>query len=193
MTAQSRREQLADAAIDVLATQGGRGLTHRAVDRAAGVPLGTTGNYFPTRQALLLAATERISHWHLAQLGAFGAQAKSYSRATLISSFEEFLRELRTKHRARSLAMLEVHLEAARHPEIRDTLAGTLRAAYPAQQRAVTEGGLPTSLRDVVLLDAFAGGLFLVLLALPAELVTEFGLDDLGALATRLVNTVHRD
>lgn len=52
----SRRDQVADAALRVLGESGSRGLTHRAVDNAAGVPPGTTSNYFNSRSSLLEAA-----------------------------------------------------------------------------------------------------------------------------------------
>jgi DNA-binding transcriptional regulator YbjK len=55
-----RRVLVADAAIGVLIDDGGRGLTHRAVDRRAGLPQGSTSNYFPTREALLTAALHRL-------------------------------------------------------------------------------------------------------------------------------------
>uniref|UniRef100_UPI0004C8F72E TetR/AcrR family transcriptional regulator n=1 Tax=Streptomyces sp. NRRL S-237 TaxID=1463895 RepID=UPI0004C8F72E len=58
---QDRRDRLRDAAIAVLAREGGRGLTHRAVDSAAAVPTGTAKNYFPSRDALLRAAAERCA------------------------------------------------------------------------------------------------------------------------------------
>jgi AcrR family transcriptional regulator len=51
---------IADAAIAVLEAEGGRGLTHRAVDRRAGLPEGSTSNYFQTREALLEAALQRL-------------------------------------------------------------------------------------------------------------------------------------
>lgn len=57
----SRRDALADAAIAVLANKGGRGLTHRAVDSAAGLPEGSTSYYFRTRQALLTAVVQRLA------------------------------------------------------------------------------------------------------------------------------------
>ena len=47
-----RRAQLADAGIRILAREGARGLTHRAVDAEAGVPTGTASNYFRTREAI---------------------------------------------------------------------------------------------------------------------------------------------
>jgi DNA-binding transcriptional regulator YbjK len=45
-----RRRELADAGLAVLARDGARGLTHRAVDSAAGAPAGTASNYFRTRR-----------------------------------------------------------------------------------------------------------------------------------------------
>jgi AcrR family transcriptional regulator len=48
-----RRHLIADAALEVLAAEGARGLTHRAVDRAAGLPEGSTSNVFRSRAALL--------------------------------------------------------------------------------------------------------------------------------------------
>src|SRR5689334_12612875 len=55
-----RRTQLADAALAVVATQGLKGLTHRAVDAQAGVAVGTTSNYFRNRAALVGAAVDRV-------------------------------------------------------------------------------------------------------------------------------------
>lgn len=43
----------------MLAAEGSRGLTHRAVDQAAGLPAGSTSNHFRTREALLEAAARR--------------------------------------------------------------------------------------------------------------------------------------
>jgi AcrR family transcriptional regulator len=55
-----RRTQVADAALDVIAATGMKGLTHRAVDQAADAPAGTTSNYFRTRSALIAAAVDRL-------------------------------------------------------------------------------------------------------------------------------------
>ena len=55
-----RRTALADAGLAVLARDGARGLTHRAVDAEAGVPTGTTSNYFRSRDDLLEALVARI-------------------------------------------------------------------------------------------------------------------------------------
>ncbi|MDT0306741.1 TetR family transcriptional regulator [Streptomyces sp. DSM 44917] len=56
-----RRDRLVDAAVRVVAERGIDGLTHRAVAAAADVPLGSTTYHFTDRDALLLAALERIN------------------------------------------------------------------------------------------------------------------------------------
>lgn len=69
-----RRRQLLDAAVTVVGTSGLRGLTHRAVDREAGVPEGTSSVSYRTRLALLTALTEYIGDQLAAEVSAL-AQA----------------------------------------------------------------------------------------------------------------------
>ncbi|MGA5424823.1 TetR/AcrR family transcriptional regulator [Streptomyces lavendulocolor] len=57
----ARADLIADAALALLAERGMRGLTHRAVDEAAGLPQGSTSNYARTRQALLETAVRRLA------------------------------------------------------------------------------------------------------------------------------------
>src|SRR5688572_31240951 len=64
----SRRAQLADAAIDLLVEAGVHGVTHRAVDRRAGLPAGTASNYFRSREALLVATARRVVERHQADM-----------------------------------------------------------------------------------------------------------------------------
>jgi DNA-binding transcriptional regulator YbjK len=67
MTPSARTRQIGDAAIAVLAEHGARGLTHRAVDQAAGLPPGTTSNYARTRAALLTLTLTRIDELDTAE------------------------------------------------------------------------------------------------------------------------------
>ena len=55
-----RRHHLLDAAVEVIAVEGGRGLTFGAVDRAAAVPPGTASNYFASRDQLLAELAEHV-------------------------------------------------------------------------------------------------------------------------------------
>ncbi|HEV7359622.1 MAG TPA: TetR/AcrR family transcriptional regulator [Mycobacterium sp.] len=63
-----RRRELCDAAIQVLAEHGSRGLTHGQVDRCAGVPEGTTSYYYRTRATLLRGVGTRIAEIDVANL-----------------------------------------------------------------------------------------------------------------------------
>lgn len=63
-----RRRDLCDAAIQLLADDGAKGVSHLKVDRKAGVPDGTTSFYFRTRSALLRAVAERLAELDLADL-----------------------------------------------------------------------------------------------------------------------------
>lgn len=56
---EQRRRDLCDAAIELLAAEGARGLTHLRVDRHAGFADGTTSFYYQTRSALLRGAIDR--------------------------------------------------------------------------------------------------------------------------------------
>ena len=55
-----RRRELIEAALHVVADEGLRGLTHRAVDRRAELPEGSCSAYFRTRRALQTALTEYV-------------------------------------------------------------------------------------------------------------------------------------
>lgn len=63
----SRREEIVDAAIQVLGAEGPRGLTHRAVDRELDLPLGSTANVYGRRSELLGAIVTRMEEMDRAQ------------------------------------------------------------------------------------------------------------------------------
>ena len=124
ITPSGRTRQVGDAAIAVLADQGARGLTHRAVDRAAGLPPGTTSNYARTRAALLTLALSRIAELDLAE--GFAGVAGSGLADAVAQMVHGWITE--PGQRQRFLARLELAFEATRRPE--------LRAAYDEMGRA---------------------------------------------------------
>jgi DNA-binding transcriptional regulator YbjK len=69
-----RRREILTAAMSVLARQGNRGLTHRAVDREAGLPEGSSSAYFRTRDALLGALGDFVADRLATDVAALGAQ-----------------------------------------------------------------------------------------------------------------------
>ncbi|MEV2225709.1 transcriptional regulator [Nocardia vinacea] len=61
MSTTDRRVALVDAAIDVIATQGIRALTHRALDTTLELPGGSASYYFRTKRVLIEAIADRIT------------------------------------------------------------------------------------------------------------------------------------
>ncbi len=131
---------MADAAIDVLADHGARGLTHRAVDQAGGLPPGTTSNHARTREALLTLALTRIAELDAAD-GADGLAGPEVGRrdgsdadgAGLADGLARMLHRMITDTgaRRRLLARFELAFEATRRPELRaayDELGDRFRA-----------------------------------------------------------------
>src|SRR5216117_2291021 len=57
-----------DAAIELVGTEGLRSLTHARVDERAGLPKGSTSNYFRTREALTIGVVEWMAQRELAEL-----------------------------------------------------------------------------------------------------------------------------
>ncbi|PBC75358.1 TetR family transcriptional regulator [Streptomyces sp. TLI_235] len=119
-----RRTLLADAALDVLADEGIRGLTHRAVDRRAAVPIGTTSAYFRTRAALLTGLVTRLVHLDQAELQATAEQFPPIRTAGELVAGIALLTERRLtgEGRRRSLARHACAVESVRDPELREIL-----------------------------------------------------------------------
>ncbi|MGI5350958.1 TetR/AcrR family transcriptional regulator [Streptomyces sp. CA-250714] len=138
-----RTALIADTAIRLLAERGLRGLTHRAVDEAAGLPLGSTSNHARTRAALLEAAIRRLTELEAAVLTT-EEMAESAREASgpgpLAALIATALHRHLTRHRALLVARYELALEATRRPELRayydrtgmSNFAGPLRAMLGA-------------------------------------------------------------
>ncbi|MET9828549.1 TetR family transcriptional regulator C-terminal domain-containing protein [Streptomyces sp. NPDC006385] len=143
--ATERRTALADAAITVLAEEGVRGLTHRAVDRAAGLPPGTTSAYFRTRQALLTALVRRLVELDQAELQAAGETMPTLrTAADLVDRLTEFVElRLSAPARRRTLARYACTMESVRHPELREILTPHDNAAHTAVRTFLAVHGTP--------------------------------------------------
>ena len=115
---------IADAAIGLIADAGLRGITHRAVDDASGLPAGSTSNLARTRAALLELVLVRILERETADYPAF-AEGGGLSATTLpprdllVEVGAEALFQALTSGRRLTLARLELALEATRRPELR--------------------------------------------------------------------------
>ncbi|MFH9617348.1 TetR/AcrR family transcriptional regulator [Streptomyces pratensis] len=163
----SRRAALVDASIEVLAREGARGLTFRAVDTEAGVPGGTASNYFTNRDDLLTQAGTRV-YERLQPDGATVARQRSASpdRETYTLLMRELIGRI-SAFRTGYLALLELRLEAVRRPELRAVLTERVRADVEANVAYHEESGLPGDATAVRLLYLAFNWLIVEQLTLP--------------------------
>jgi DNA-binding transcriptional regulator YbjK len=169
-----RRTALVDAAIEVLARDGARGLTFRAVDLEAGVPAGTASNYFPNRDELL---NQVGAHIHQ-RLTLPPAQVSS-TRADLTGIMRAMFGHI-SGDRTGWLALLELRLESTRRPELRAALTETLRANLTGNIEGRRASGFPGDDLTTVLLYYAMTGLIIEHLTVP-DVLSTFDIDDLIA------------
>ena len=165
----TRRSLLADAGIAVLAREGSRGLTHRAIDAEAGVPTGTTSNYFRNRQSLITGLFERIG----ARLAPSPQDleeraATEPSRELFADYIRDIVRRLLTEREV-TIALFELRLEAARRPELATALSEWQRAGFEADVAFNTSAGLPGGRGEVALFHYAIDGLIFDQLTSPID------------------------
>ncbi|SDQ33263.1 TetR/AcrR family transcriptional regulator [Thermostaphylospora chromogena] len=177
-----RARLAADAAIGLLVERGMRGLTHRAVDEAAGLPQGSTSNLARTRAALLemtlLRLTELEGAVYADVFTAPGPPSPPPAPATrrpglppetlhgLAEAIGGVLHRHMTTHRDLLLARYELALEATRRPELRviyDRMGARFRGPAIAVLTAagspdpVRHGNQIVAIAEGFLFDAVAG------------------------------------
>jgi DNA-binding transcriptional regulator YbjK len=137
-----RRRELLEAALHVTADEGLRGLTHRAVDRRAGLPEGTCSAYLRSRQALQLAVAEHVAASlatdvdRLAEELAECAGGERPAVAATLALFERWLEE-----RELILAKLELSLEASRNPAVAEVLKAWRTRLVGVVDGMITQAG----------------------------------------------------
>ncbi|MFE3201930.1 TetR/AcrR family transcriptional regulator [Embleya sp. NPDC055664] len=162
-----RRAALVDAAIEVLAKEGARGLTFRAVDVEARVPTGTASNYFTSRDDLLTQAGARV--YERLQPGEeiiARHRASTPDRETYTVLMREVVDRV-SAFRTGYLALLELRLEATRRPELRTVLTERVRADVAANVSYHEQSGLPGDATAVRLLYLAFNWLIVEQLTLP--------------------------
>ncbi|MGV9360303.1 TetR/AcrR family transcriptional regulator [Amycolatopsis sp. NPDC003731] len=181
-----RRAALLDAAIEVLANEGARGLTFRAVDQQAEVPVGTASNYFANRGEILKHAGERVYERLVDDAVIAGGLEGPRDRARVTALMHELVDRV-AAFPTGFLALLELRLEAARRPELREVLTSRIRADVDFNVEYHEKSGLPGDGTMVVLLWLALNWLIMERLTLP-DLFTERERRDLvTALVERLL------
>jgi DNA-binding transcriptional regulator YbjK len=116
----SIREMVLTAAIDLLATQGLRALTHARVDERAGVPRGSTSNYFRTRAAMVEGVTDWIVDQERRPVSAAFAPRTAEE---LIDAMCALLEVTTGQNRHLTAARLVLFVEASHNAVLREALS----------------------------------------------------------------------
>lgn len=131
-----RRRELCDAAIQVLAEQGPRGLTHQQVDRTAGMPDGTTSYYYRTRAALMQGIAKRVAEMDIANLESL-AQRPASADSPFRGLAELIVMQSEGQGLSLNKARLELLLAATREPDL-----GQTPSEFVAQLIALTHDAI---------------------------------------------------
>ena len=150
-----RKDLITDAAIELVATSGMRGLTHRAVDRQAGLPEGSTSAYFRTRKALIEGLVERLATQEQQDI----VLDPNDLAGSIARTIDSWLVE-----RTRTLARFAAMLEATHHPELKTILVHSPRELATALARTLghedpeTAGGHIMAFVEGLLFYRLVGG-----------------------------------
>lgn len=159
MSLPDRRDLIADAAISTVASAGLRGLTHRAVDTAAGLPTGSTSYYFRTRSALISACYLRLAELTVADVDRWQGKYGGPDPDSAAEALAVLLHHWLTVGRDRQLARFELSLEATRRPELRADLEAAGLAARSRATTLLAALGAPRPAQAADLLVAWTDGL----------------------------------
>jgi DNA-binding transcriptional regulator YbjK len=176
-----RRAAIAEAALAVLEADGGRGLTHRAVDRRAGLPEGSTSNYFQTREALLTAALHRMVELEQPLVRAMEGLVpdgpyEPHRAAELVAG--QLLTWLTPERAGLAVARYELFLEARRRPQFQIALDEVRREYLLLVEQLLPAAGCRDPQRHAPQLLALLDGLVLNQLLQPATELSDEGLVD---------------
>lgn len=179
-----RRLALIDAAIEVLAREGARGLTFRAVDAQAAVPNGTASNYFSNRDDLLTQAGGRIYELLIPEdLEGMIDPVNGTDRERLVTLMLDVVERV-TSFGTGFLALMELRLEATRRPDLRAVLTVRIREDFDLNVANHLASGVPGDAMTVRLLYLSLNWLALDRLTLP----NLFGEEDIRTIVEAAVD-----
>lgn len=157
---------MCSAGLELLGRDGSRAVTHRAVDAEAGLPSGTTSNYFRSRTALFEGMAEEL----FVLLAPEVRRVEELGRLPAEEAGPEYVgyiveRLLTRPHLAR--AWFELRLEATRSAEMGARVGRVLQGGFAADVSFHEERGLPGGEVAVALLHHLVDGIILDAVTMP--------------------------
>jgi DNA-binding transcriptional regulator YbjK len=163
----TRREEILDAAISVLGRHGVRAVTHRAVDAEAGLPMGSTSNYFRSRDTLFDGVVERFAAREREAFDEIAAAAHPTSPRDLAEVLAAFVLSATGPRRELTVARFALLVEGAIRPSLQRRLASEARHVSAWAESWMRAVGSANPARDIRLLGGQVEALTLHQLAYP--------------------------
>lgn len=158
-----RRVQLLDAAIHVLATQGLRGLTHRAVQQEADLPHGSVTYYFKTRDQLVHGVMDRLTELETAEAALVADELLHAMAARPFTPDYARLAELThtwwSASRERQVARFELQLVGTREPGIQEHMRRSAAQFRRLVELVAIAAGSTDPQRDSEVVMAYIDGM----------------------------------
>jgi DNA-binding transcriptional regulator YbjK len=154
------RERALEAAVELLGAEGVRALTHARVDERAGLPPGSTSNWFRTRRALLGGIVDWIAERERADFDPAGTPTIT-SVSELVEVFCAVLERQTGLFAARTRARYALFLELAGDPELAEPLRRQRLEFERWTERIATAVGIADPVPATRALMALADGLLL--------------------------------
>jgi DNA-binding transcriptional regulator YbjK len=165
---QRRRQAIVDAAVQLLGTQGRAAVTHRRVAELAGVPLSATTYYFASLDELVVEALRATARSDVQAVEDLGAELRDGTPDAVAARVAHAIAErCGPEQRVRSLAIYELHLDAARRPLLRADVQAWLAAIADIAEELVAAGAPDGPARRNALVAALDGVLLHALVADP--------------------------
>ncbi|WP_295658217.1 TetR/AcrR family transcriptional regulator [uncultured Nocardioides sp.] len=154
------RERALEAAVELLGSEGVRALSHARVDARAGLPPGSTSNWFRTRRALLGGLVDWIADRERSDFDP--AAMPAISRVEDLVDGLCAMADLQTgPFASRTRARYALFLELADDPELGEPLRRQRREFEQWTERLVTAVGIVDATPATRALMALADGLLL--------------------------------
>jgi AcrR family transcriptional regulator len=163
------RERALQAAVELLGEQGVRALSHARVDERAGLPPGSTSNWFRTRRALLGGIVDWIAERERADFDP-GAMPTVSGVDELIEGFCAMTELQSGPFAARTRARYALFLEIGGDPELGEPLRRQRRVFERWTEGVVVAVGVADPVPATRALMALADGLLLHRLTVDPEL-----------------------
>lgn len=163
------RERALDAAVVLLGTEGVRALSHARVDDRAGLPPGSTSNWFRTRRALLGGVVDWIAESERADVDPTGMPHVT-GPADLVDGLCAMTELQTSRYAVRTRARYALFLELSGDPELVEPLLRQRRQFEVWTEGVVAAAGIPDPGPAARALMALAEGLLLHRLTVDATL-----------------------